>query len=44
MTKVAVNLEVLESRELLNGAHPRLEQARDDTVGFRAKQSQCTAL
>src|SRR5207302_1872586 len=35
-TKVAVNLEILESRELLNGAHhPRLEQARHDQLEFR---------
>ena len=40
-TKVAVNLEILESRELLNAAHPRLQQARNrDIVEFRLEQSQ----
>jgi hypothetical protein len=34
-TKIAVNLEVLESRELLNAAHPRFEQPREDKVEFR---------
>jgi hypothetical protein len=34
-TKVAVNLEILESRELLNGAHPRFVQAKIDLTEFR---------
>ena len=34
-TKVAVNLEVLESRELLNAAHPRFEQPRQPNVEVR---------
>jgi hypothetical protein len=34
-TKVAVNLEILESRELLNGAHPRFVQALEATTEFR---------
>jgi hypothetical protein len=34
-TKVAVNLEILESRELLNGAHPRFEKPQQANVEVR---------